>query len=84
MKDILDKKVKKVVLSQRLVNSPCCFVICYLPVWLDRQHGEGLGINDHEPEMDVAADDSDMLPLEGETEGASRTEEVDYKANHIK
>ena len=43
-----------------------------------------MGINDHEPEMDVAADDSDMLPLEGETEGASRTEEVDYKANHIK
>jgi molecular chaperone HtpG len=26
MKDILDKKVEKVVLSQRLVNSPCCIV----------------------------------------------------------
>merc|ERR1712179_509769 len=26
MKDILDKKVEKVVVSQRLVNSPCCIV----------------------------------------------------------
>merc|ERR1711872_91088 len=26
MKDILDKKVEKVVVSNRLVNSPCCIV----------------------------------------------------------
>ena len=26
MKDILDKKVEKVVISKRLVNSPCCIV----------------------------------------------------------
>merc|ERR1719508_531179 len=26
MKDIVDKKVEKVVVSQRLVNSPCCIV----------------------------------------------------------
>ena len=26
MKDILDKKVKKVVVSNRLVSSPCCIV----------------------------------------------------------
>merc|ERR1719230_1414142 len=37
----------------------------------------GLGIDDDEPEMEVAADDSDMPPLEGDAEDASRMEEVD-------
>ena len=37
----------------------------------------GLGIDDDEPEMEVAADDSDMPPLEGDSEDASRMEEVD-------
>merc|ERR1719290_539131 len=37
----------------------------------------GLSIEDDEPEMEVAADDSDMPPLEGDAEDASRMEEVD-------
>ena len=37
----------------------------------------GLGIDDDEPEMEAAADDSDMPPLEGDAEDASRMEEVD-------
>merc|ERR1712107_951161 len=40
MKDILYKKVEKVVVSNRLVSSPCCIVTSQ---WLDCQHGE-----DHE------------------------------------
>jgi len=154
MKDILDKKV---VVSQRLVNSPCCIVTSqygwtanmerimkaqalrdtstmgymaakkHLEINPDhsivenlRQRAEadkndksvkdlvmllfetallssgfsledpavhaqrihrmiklGLGIDDDEPEMEVAADDSDMPPLEGDAEDASRMEEVD-------
>jgi len=157
MKDILDKKVEKVVVSQRLVNSPCCIVTSqygwtanmerimkaqalrdtstmgymaakkHLEINPDhsivenlRQRAEadkndksvkdlvmllfetallssgfsledpavhaqrihrmiklGLGIDDDEPEMEVAADDSDMPPLEGDAEDASRMEEVD-------
>jgi len=157
MKDILDKKVEKVVVSQRLVNSPCCIVTSqygwtanmerimkaqalrdtstmgymaakkHLEINPDhsiienlRQRAEadkndksvkdlvmllfetallssgfsledpalhaqrihrmiklGLGIDDDEPEMEAAADDSDMPPLEGDAEDASRMEEVD-------
>merc|ERR1711881_754663 len=157
MKDILDKKVEKVVVSNRLVNSPCCIVTSqygwsanmerimkaqalrdtstmgymaakkHMEINPDhsivenlRQRAEadkndksvkdlvlllfetallssgfsledpavhaqrihrmiklGLGIDDDEPEMEVAADDSDMPPLEGDAEDASRMEEVD-------
>merc|ERR1711923_456138 len=157
MKDILDKKVEKVVVSNRLVNSPCCIVTSqygwtanmerimkaqalrdtstmgyiaakkHLEVNPDhsivenlRQRAEadkndksvkdlvlllfetsllssgfsledpavharrihrmiklGLGI-DEDDEADAAvADDTDMPPLEGESEDASRMEEVD-------
>merc|ERR1712117_96524 len=157
MKDILDKKVEKVVVSNRLVSSPCCIVTSqygwtanmerimkaqalrdtstmgymaakkHLEINPDhsivenlRQRAEadkndksvkdlvhllyetallssgfsledphthanrihrmiklGLGIDDDEPEMEAAADDSDMPPLEGDAEDASRMEEVD-------
>ena len=40
MKDILEKKVEKVVVSNRLVTSPCCTVTS---TWLDSKHG-----TDHE------------------------------------
>merc|ERR1712038_211972 len=157
MKDILDKKVEKVVVSNRLVNSPCCIVTSqygwtanmerimkaqalrdtstmgymsakkHLEINPDhsivetlRQRAEadkndksvkdlvlllfetsllssgfsledpavharrihrmiklGLGI-DEDDEADAAvADDTDMPPLEGESEDASRMEEVD-------
>merc|ERR1712078_257656 len=159
MKDILDKKVEKVVVSNRLVNSPCCIVTSqygwsanmerimkaqalrdtstmgymaakkHLEINPDhsiienlRQRAEadkndksvkdlvlllfetallssgfsledpgvhakrihrmiklGLGIDEEEDaaEIDVAGDDSDMPPLEGDAEDASRMEEVD-------
>merc|ERR1712218_417209 len=157
MKDILDKKVEKVVVSNRLVNSPCCIVTSqygwtanmerimkaqalrdtstmgymaakkHLEINPDHSiisnlkdkadtdkndksvkdlvlllfetsllssgfsledpaiHAQrihrmiklGLGI-DEEDEADAAvADDTDMPPLEGESEDASRMEEVD-------
>jgi molecular chaperone HtpG len=157
MKDILDKKVEKVVVSNRLVNSPCCIVTSqygwtanmerimkaqalrdtstmgymaakkHLEINPEhsivenlRQRAEadkndksvkdlvmllfetsllssgfsledpalhsqrihrmiklGLGIDDEEIVEDLAADDSDMPPLEGDAEDASRMEEVD-------
>jgi len=157
MKDILDKKVEKVVVSNRLVNSPCCIVTSqygwtanmerimkaqalrdtstmgymaakkHLEINPDhsivenlRQRAEadkndksvkdlvmllfetsllssgfsledpalhsqrihrmiklGLGIDDDEIVEDAVADDSDMPPLEGDAEDASRMEEVD-------
>merc|ERR1712078_894158 len=159
MKDILDKKVEKVVVSNRLVSSPCCIVTSqygwtanmerimkaqalrdtstmgymaakkHLEINPDhsivenlRQRAEadkndksvkdlvhllfetsllssgftledpavhakrihrmiklGLGIDEEEDaaEIDVAGDDSDMPPLEGDAEDASRMEEVD-------
>jgi len=157
MKDILDKKVEKVVVSQRLVNSPCCIVTSqygwtanmerimkaqalrdtstmgymaakkHLEINPDhsivenlRQRAEadkndksvkdlvmllfetsllssgfsleepalhsqrihrmiklGLGIDDDEAVEEDVADDSDMPPLEGDAEDASRMEEVD-------
>merc|ERR1711876_53527 len=138
MKDILDKKVEKVVVSSRLVSSPCCIVTSQYG-WTAKKHLEinpdhsivenlrqraeadkndksvkdlvlllfetallssgfsledpavhakrihrmiklGLGIDDDEAEIeagDVAADDSEMPPLEGDAEDASRMEEVD-------
>jgi len=30
MKDILGEKVEKVLVSSRIVNSPCCFLIVFL------------------------------------------------------
>merc|ERR1712235_21453 len=158
MKDILDKKVEKVVVSNRLVNSPCCIVTSqygwtanmerimkaqalrdtstmgymaakkHLEINPDhsivetlRKKAEadkndksvkdlvmllyetallssgfsledpavhakrihrmiklGLGIDEDDSEVDTAtADDSDMPPLEGDAEDASRMEEVD-------
>jgi len=158
MKDILDKKVEKVVVSSRLVSSPCCIVTSqygwtanmerimkaqalrdtstmgymaakkHLEINPDhsivenlRQRAEadkndksvkdlvlllfetallssgfsledpavhakrihrmiklGLGIDDDENEVDTGAiEDSDMPPLEGDAEDASRMEEVD-------
>jgi len=159
MKDILDKKVEKVVVSSRLVSSPCCIVTSqygwtanmerimkaqalrdtstmgymaakkHLEINPDhsivenlRQRAEadkndksvkdlvlllfetallssgfsledpavhakrihrmiklGLGIDEEEDaaEVDAAGDDSDMPPLEGDAEDASRMEEVD-------
>jgi len=158
MKDILDKKVEKVVVSSRLVTSPCCIVTSqygwtanmerimkaqalrdtstmgymaakkHLEINPDhailenlRQRAEadkndksvkdlvmllfetallssgfsledpavhaqrihrmiklGLGIDDDSDEVaDAAVDDSDMPPLEGDAEDASRMEEVD-------
>merc|ERR1711976_859485 len=159
MKDILDKKVEKVVVSNRLVNSPCCIVTSqygwtanmerimkaqalrdtstmgymaakkHLEINPDhsiveslRQRAEadkndksvkdlvlllfetallssgfsledpavhakrihrmiklGLGIDEEEDSADVdaAGDDSEMPPLEGDAEDASRMEEVD-------
>merc|ERR1711894_842624 len=159
MKDILDKKVEKVVVSNRLVSSPCCIVTSqygwtanmerimkaqalrdtstmgymaakkHLEVNPDhsivenlRQRAEadkndksvkdlvlllfetallssgfsledpavhakrihrmiklGLGIDEEEDavEVDAAGDDSEMPPLEGDAEDASRMEEVD-------
>jgi len=159
MKDILDKKVEKVVVSSRLVSSPCCIVTSqygwtanmerimkaqalrdtstmgymaakkHLEINPDhsivenlRQRAEadkndksvkdlvlllfetallssgfsledpavhakrihrmiklGLGIDEEEDaaEIDAAGDDSDMPPLEGDAEDASRMEEVD-------
>merc|ERR1712240_742580 len=157
MKDILDKKVEKVVVSSRLVSSPCCIVTSqygwtanmerimkaqalrdtstmgymaakkHLEINPDhpivenlRQRAEadkndksvkdlvmllfetsllssgfsledpmvhamrihrmiklGLGIDEEEAEGEVAADDMDMPPLEGDAEDASRMEEVD-------
>merc|ERR1711972_1133794 len=159
MKDILDKKVEKVVVSNRLVSSPCCIVTSqygwtanmerimkaqalrdtstmgymaakkHLEINPDhsivenlRQRAEadkndksvkdlvmllfetsllssgfsledpavhakrihrmiklGLGIDDEEDSADVdaAGDDSEMPPLEGDAEDASRMEEVD-------
>jgi len=158
MKDILDKKVEKVVVSSRLVSSPCCIVTSqygwtanmerimkaqalrdtstmgymaakkHLEINPDhsiienlRQRAEadkndksvkdlvlllfetallssgfsledpavhakrihrmiklGLGIDDDESELDTGAvEDSDMPPLEGDAEDASRMEEVD-------
>merc|ERR1712165_471567 len=157
MKDILDKKVEKVVVSNRLVNSPCCIVTSqygwtanmerimkaqalrdsstmgymaakkHLEINPDhsivenlRQRAEtdkndksvkdlvlllfetsllssgfsledpaihaqrihrmiklGLGIDDDDEADAAVADDTDMPPLEGESEDASRMEEVD-------
>merc|ERR1739844_525125 len=157
MKDILDKKVEKVVVSNRLVNSPCCIVTSqygwtanmerimkaqalrdtstmgymaakkHLEINPDhsiienlRQRAEadkndksvkdlvmllfetsllssgfsledpqvhaqrihrmvklGLGIDEDEADIEEAADDMDMPPLEGDAEDASRMEEVD-------
>jgi len=157
MKDILDKKVEKVVVSNRLVASPCCIVTSqygwtanmerimkaqalrdtstmgymaakkHLEINPDhaivenlRQRADadkndksvkdlvmllfetallssgfsledpaihaqrihrmiklGLGIDDTEEETVEAADESDMPPLEGDAEDASRMEEVD-------
>merc|ERR1712241_984056 len=157
MKDILDKKVEKVVVSSRLVSSPCCIVTSqygwtanmerimkaqalrdtstmgymaakkHLEISPDhaivenlRQRAEadkndksvkdlvlllfetglpssgfsledpqihaqrihrmiklGLGIDEDEAEVEEAADDLDMPPLEGDAEDASRMEEVD-------
>merc|ERR1712129_357621 len=158
MKDILDKKVERVVVSSRLVSSPCCIVTSqygwtanmerimkaqalrdtstmgymaakkHLEISPDhsiienlRQRAEadkndksvrdlvmllfetallssgfsledpavhaqrihrmiklGLGIDDtEEEEAEAVADDSDMPPLEGDAEDASRMEEVD-------
>merc|ERR1712213_15794 len=159
MKDILDKKVEKVVVSNRLVNSPCCIVTSqygwtanmerimkaqalrdtspmgymaakkHLEINPDhsivenlRQRAEadkndksvkdlvlllfetallssgfsledpavhaqrihrmvklGLGIDeeDDSADVDAAGDDSEMPPLEGDAEDASRMEEVD-------
>merc|ERR1711892_1495228 len=158
MKDILDKKVEKVVVSSRLVSSPCCIVTSqygwtanmerimkaqalrdtstmgymaakkHLEINPDhpivdtlRQRAEadkndksvkdlvmllfetgllssgfsledpavhakrihriiklGLGIDEDENEVDTGAiEDSDMPPLEGDAEDASRMEEVD-------
>merc|ERR1712227_861636 len=159
MKDILDKKVEKVVVSSRLVSSPCCIVTSqygwtanmerimkaqalrdtstmgymaakkHMEINPDhsivenlRQRAEadkndksvkdlvlllfetallssgfsledpavhakrihrmiklGLGIDEEEDaaEIDAAGDDSDMPPLEGDAEDASRMEEVD-------
>merc|ERR1712095_131170 len=159
MKDILDKKVEKVVVSNRLVNSPCCIVTSqygwtanmerimkaqalrdtstmgymaakkHLEINPDHSivealrakaeadkndksvkdlvmllfetallssgfsledpavHAQrihrmiklGLGIDEEEDaaEIDAAGDDSDMPPLEGDAEDASRMEEVD-------
>jgi len=158
MKDILDKKVEKVVVSSRLVSSPCCIVTSqygwtanmerimkaqalrdtstmgymaakkHLEINPDhailenlRQRAEadkndksvkdlvmllfetallssgfsledpavhaqrihrmiklGLGIDDDTDDVaDAVADDSDMPPLEGDAEDASRMEEVD-------
>merc|ERR1712115_307328 len=158
MKDILDKKVEKVVVSNRLVNSPCCIVTSqygwtanmerimkaqalrdtstmgymaakkHLEINPDhsimsnlRQRAEadkndksvkdlvlllfetgllssgftledpavhaqrihrmiklGLGIDDDSDEVaETAEDESDMPPLEGDAEDASRMEEVD-------
>merc|ERR1719220_816609 len=158
MKDILDKKVEKVVVSSRLVSSPCCIVTSqygwtanmerimkaqalrdtstmgymaakkHLEINPDhsilenlRQRAEtdkndksvkdlvlllfetallssgfsledpavhaqrihrmiklGLGIDDDSDEVaEAAEDESDMPPLEGDAEDASRTEEVD-------
>merc|ERR1711974_297671 len=37
----------------------------------------GLGIDDDEGDMEVAVEDSDMPPLEGDAEDVSRMEEVD-------
>jgi len=157
MKDILDKKVEKVVVSNRLVSSPCCIVTSqygwtanmerimkaqalrdtstmgymaakkHLEINPDhsiienlRQRAEadkndksvkdlvmllfetsllssgfsledpqvhaqrihrmvklGLGIDEDEADIEEAADDMDMPPLEGDAEDASRMEEVD-------
>merc|ERR1712088_515019 len=157
MKDILDKKVEKVVVSQRLVSSPCCIVTSqygwtanmerimkaqalrdtstmgymaakkHLEINPDhsivenlRQRAEtdkndksvkdlvlllfetsllssgfsledpavharrihrmiklGLGIDEDDEAEAAVADDTDMPPLEGESEDASRMEEVD-------
>merc|ERR1712066_676010 len=157
MKDILDKKVEKVVISNRLVNSPCCIVTSqygwtanmerimkaqalrdtstmgymaakkHLEINPDhsivenlRQRAEadkndksvkdlvmllfetsllssgfsledpaihaqrihrmiklGLGIDEDDEAEAAVADDTDMPPLEGESEDASRMEEVD-------
>merc|ERR1719420_2841541 len=157
MKDILDKKVEKVVVSSRLVSSPCCIVTSqygwtanmerimkaqalrdtstmgymaakkHLEINPDhsiienlRQRAEadkndksvkdlvmllfetsllssgfsledpqvhaqrihrmvklGLGIDEDEADIEEAADDMDMPPLEGDAEDASRMEEVD-------
>merc|ERR1711971_828664 len=157
MKDILDKKVEKVVVSNRLVNSPCCIVTSqygwtanmerimkaqalrdtstmgymaakkHLEINPDHSiidtlrgkaeadkndksvkdlvhllfetsllssgfsledpavHAQrihrmiklGLGIDEDDEVEPTAADDTDMPPLEGESEDASRMEEVD-------
>merc|ERR1712210_9767 len=157
MKDILDKKVEKVVVSSRLVSSPCCIVTSqygwtanmerimkaqalrdtstmgymaakkHMEINPDhgiienlRQRAEadkndksvkdlvmllfetsllssgfsledpqvhaqrihrmvklGLGIDEDEADIEEAADDMDMPPLEGDAEDASRMEEVD-------
>merc|ERR1712088_1178590 len=157
MKDILDKKVEKVVVSSRLVSSPCCIVTSqygwtanmerimkaqalrdtstmgymaakkHLEITPDhsivenlRQRAEtdkndksvkdlvlllfetsllssgfsledpavharrihrmiklGLGIDEDDEAEAAVADDTDMPPLEGESEDASRMEEVD-------
>ena len=157
MKDILDKKVEKVIVSSRLVSSPCCIVTSqygwtanmerimkaqalrdtstmgYMAakkhleinpdhaiidnlrtraeadkndksvkdlvlllfetsllssgfsledpqvhaVRIHRMIKLGLGIEEDEAEAETALDDSDMPPLEGDAEDASRMEEVD-------
>merc|ERR1712177_145908 len=157
MKDILDKKVEKVVVSSRLVSSPCCIVTSQygwtanmerimkaqalrdtstMGYMAAKKHMEinpdhsivetlrakadadkndksvkdlvhllfetalmssgfsledpaihaqrihrmiklGLGIDDSEEEIAEAVEDSDMPPLEGDAEDASRMEEVD-------
>merc|ERR1711914_24370 len=157
MKDILDKRVEKVVVSNRLVTSPCCIVTSQygwtanmerimkaqalrdtstmgymaakkhleinpdhsivesLRVKADADKNDksvkdlvmllfetsllssgfsledpqvhavrihrmiklGLGIDEDDTEVEAAADDMDMPPLEGDAEDASRMEEVD-------
>merc|ERR1712223_1768016 len=164
MKDILDKKVEKVVVSNRLVNSPCCIVTsqygwtanmeritnaqalrdaCTMGYMAAKKHLEinpdhsivenlrqraetdkndksvkdlvlllfetsllssgfsledpavharrihrmiklGLGIDEDDEAEAAVADDTDMPPLEGESEDASRMEEVDYVFQEFK
>merc|ERR1712032_546725 len=125
MKDIFDKKVEKVVVSNLLVSSPCCIVTSqygwtanmerimkaqalrdtstmgymaakkHLEINPDHSSGFsledpavharrihrmiklGLGIDEDDEAEAAVADDTDMPPLEGESEDASRMEEVD-------
>merc|ERR1712037_695688 len=68
MKDILDKKVEKVVVSNRLVSSPCCIVTS--------QHGSTMGYMAAKKHLEINPDHSIVENLRQRAETDKNDESV--------